>query len=519
MLLAIVGSMLISIWANIVDDVVNNDGIEYIKSAQNFLDGRWSEAVQTFKWPFYAALMAIVSKVTFLELEIAAHLIDAIAFVWLTIAFLAVVGLLGGRRGELGFALLIILALPVLNKIRPYLIRDPAFLALFMTGCYYYFAYFLQQKKQQKKQQNMLAVGFFALSALFRIEGLIFLVMSQIYLIAAATGRKSAPWLAMGLTLVLMIIMLVLLSWWNFVPDGKLTYMSIFNEPLHFLETVWLQLIEQLDKRIHAIQTKVLAGYSRSYAMAVLLWSAATIVFFELMHALYYIYFGLFVVAVGRRGNVFPQTTLMKPWRFLLGVALSILFAFVIVQWFLSDRYPLAAAVLMLLPVPFLLAKWMRSTKLGAASKKSKVAYLVVVSLICLAGLKSLDLGTKKHYLKSAGKWLAHNTAADATVFTNNRIVAHYYGGDAEISEYWYDWRNYKISALIARENFDYLVFNVKPQNAEYAVNVPILVRREPVRIFENEKGAQVLIIEVNRKRSANGEQIDDTQDVRTIVD
>ena len=487
---AVLGSLLISAWASIVDDVVNNDGIEYIKSAQNMLEGRWIEAVETYKWPFYAASMAIVSKIAFVDLNIAAHLIDAVSFIWITLAFVSLVRLLGGRKPELWFALLIILAFPTLNKFRPYLIRDPAFLALFLSACFYYLSFFLEKKKRL----NALSIILFGLSALFRIEGLIFLVMSQVYLMAIAMGRKAAPLLALVLTLLLAAVMVVLLSWWNFSPDGELTYMSIFTEPLHFLETVWIQVLDQIGQRFHAIRSKVLVGYSHSYALVVLLWSAVTIVFFELMHALYYLYFGLSVTAVSR-DSLFPQHVLIRPWRFLLFISIGVLFAFVLVQWFLSDRYPLAAALLMLLPVPFLLAKWQRYNRFGGASKNSRIGYMVIIALIVLAGLKSLDLATKKTYLKEAGKWLEHNISENASVYTNNRIIAHYFGRTTHTDVYWPYWEQYKISALIARNKFDYLVFNVRPHNEEYAHNIPLLMHNQPVKVFENEKGAKVLII------------------------
>ncbi len=493
---ALIGSLLISIWANIVDDVVNNDGIEYIKSAQNMLDGQWRVALETYKWPFYAALMALVSKITFLSLEISAYLIDAISFVWVVVAFVALVRLLGGGRTELWLALVLILCFPTLNKFRPYLIRDPAFLALFLTAVYYYFAYFLEKKRSV----NVMSIVFFGLSALFRIEGLIFLVASQAYLMVVSKGSKAAPWIAIAFTLILALVMIVLLSWWNFVPDGKLTYMSIFAHPIAFLETVWIQVLEQIGQRFHAIRSEVLVGYSHSYALVVLLWSAVTIVFFELMHALYYLYFGLFVVAVGRK-EVFGEAQLAKPWRFLLIIAIGILCAFVLVQWFLSDRYPLAAAMLMLLPIPFLLAKWWRAVRLGATNRKSKIGFVVVMSLMVLAGLKSLDLATEKTYLKDAGKWLEHNIRDDATVHTNDRIIEHYFQRDAHVDTYWPYWKIYKDAALMARNNYDYLVFNVKHKDADYAINIPILMRSEPLRVFENEKGAKVLIIEMNNKR------------------
>jgi hypothetical protein len=496
-LVALLGSLLISLWANIVDDVVNNDGIEYLKSAQNMLDGQWREAVETYKWPLYSALMALISKLTHLSLEVSAYVIDGFAFAWIVISFVALVRLLGGSKTELWLALLLVLCFPTLNKIRPYLIRDPAFLALFLTAIYYYFCYFLEHKKRL----NLLAIGFFGLSALFRIEGLVFLIMSQVYLMAISTSRKGARWIATGLTLVLVMVMLVVLSWWNFTPDGNLTYLSIFSEPINFLETVWAQLLDQVVARLHAIRSRVLVGYSHSYAYVVLLWSALTIVFFELLDALYFSYAILFGIAVSRK-EIFPQRQLLKPWRFLLMVALGILIAFVLLQWFLTDRYPLSAALLILLPIPFLLAKWLRAARGGATNKKSKIVFTVVMSLIILAGLKSFDLATKKTYLKESGIWLKHNIQPEASIYTNNKIIAHYIGRNVHDGRYRSSWKGNRKLALIASRKYDYLALNVEPKDAQYALDIPLVVRREPLIIFENEKGAKVLIIEMNNKRA-----------------
>ena len=47
-------SLLLSAWCVYLDNVVNNDGILYLRGAELIADGDWQGAVELYKWPFYA---------------------------------------------------------------------------------------------------------------------------------------------------------------------------------------------------------------------------------------------------------------------------------------------------------------------------------------------------------------------------------------------------------------------------------------------------------------------------------
>jgi len=192
-------SLLLSLWGNLADNILNNDGVEYLKSSAAMLQGDWSAAVETYKWPFYSALIALLSKFSGLPLEYSADVLNALAFVWLSLAFVALVRLAGGKRSTLWFAVLVILAFPSLNKFRPYLIRDPAFLALFLSGCYAFFLYLLESRKQH----NVIAIICFGIATLFRLEGLIYLFMTQAYLYYRQGGGQQGRFKN---TLILMLL-------------------------------------------------------------------------------------------------------------------------------------------------------------------------------------------------------------------------------------------------------------------------------------------------------------------------
>ena len=489
-LVAIFASLALSLWANIADDVVNNDGIEYLKSAQAILDGDWAAAVQTYKWPFYSAIIALTSTISGLSLILSAYLVNAICYVWLVLVFIALVRLLGGVRSTLWFAALIILAFPAINKFRPYLIRDPAFLALFLSGCYAFFLYI----KEGARRHNIIAISCFSISVLFRLEGLVYLFATQGYLLAQRFIGRGRRWPSVLALIALLLLLVVFVTWWQFSPTENLGYASVFTQPLEFMQSAWQQVIEEMSHRLEVIEAHVLVGYSRSYSSVVLFWSAASIVLLKLMHALHYLYFILVYVA-WRKGLLFPEKILYQPWRFLILVALLILLGFVLAEWFLAGRYPITVALLLLLACPFLLASWYADIQAGHKHQK----YWLVLVLIVLTGLKSLDLNTKKHYLKAAADWMEQNIPHDASVYTNNRILAHYYGRSSKVDPYWPTWESFMTGTVLARQYLEFGAIEIKHGNSDYIENIPILLERKLVAEFVNGKGSRVMVFDFGK--------------------
>lgn len=494
MLVAVCVSLALSLWANIADDVVNNDGVEYIKSARAILAGDWTAAVQTYKWPFYSGVIALTSGVTGLSLTHSAYAVNALCYAWLVLGFISLVQLLGGRRSTLWFAVLVILAFPAVNKFRPYLIRDPAFLALFLNGCYAYFNYV----KTGAARHNVIAVLCFSVAALFRIEGLIYLCVTQGYLLHQRFIGKGSRILSAVVFVALLLLLVVFLSWWQFTPTKQLGYDSILTQPVEIITAAWRQILLDMNDRLEVIESHILVGYSRSYSIVVLFWSAISIVLLKLMHALHYLYFVLLLIA-WRKGLLFPEGALCKPWRFLIQTALLILFGFVLAKWFLSARYVIPVALLLLLATPFLLSSWYDDVRAGG--RKAKL--WIVLALVVLAGLKSLDLSTKKHYLKEAAEWMDRNIPDNASVYTNNRILGHYFERITKVDPYWPTWQSFMTGSVLARQHLDYGAINIKHTNASYIKNIPILLERKIIAEFVNEKGSRIIVFDFGQMPEA----------------
>ncbi len=119
---AFIASLLLSIIAVMNNPVLNRDGMLYIETARNILKHGISGATQNFDWPLLPLLIAGLGYATQLNLESAAHILNAL-FMAGTCALM--VDLIRRRMPEAAWiACLIVLAVPAYNGYRDYLARE-----------------------------------------------------------------------------------------------------------------------------------------------------------------------------------------------------------------------------------------------------------------------------------------------------------------------------------------------------------------------------------------------------------
>src|SRR5262249_42035397 len=134
---AAVLSLLLSLWAVWAQFIPNPDAALYLRSAEQFADGKWTEGIGTFRWPFYSLLIAAMMTVTGLKAFVAAEILNALLAAVATVAFIALVGRLSnGDRLTVICAAFVILLQPHLAGDRPSVIRDNGYLAFFVVSLY-----------------------------------------------------------------------------------------------------------------------------------------------------------------------------------------------------------------------------------------------------------------------------------------------------------------------------------------------------------------------------------------------
>jgi len=87
----VLANIVLSAWCLTIDPVINNDGVTYLTLAQLMLNGEWSSAFETYSWPYYSVFIAATAKITFLEVEQAAFVLNTLLATSLTLAFVCIV--------------------------------------------------------------------------------------------------------------------------------------------------------------------------------------------------------------------------------------------------------------------------------------------------------------------------------------------------------------------------------------------------------------------------------------------
>ena len=95
---------------DIRDNWINVDSILYLDSAKAILQWQWQEAYKIYPWPFYSALIALVSKTTGLQVFNAAKILNIIFFTATTFSLAKII-----EKIENYFSIIVILVILIVS--------------------------------------------------------------------------------------------------------------------------------------------------------------------------------------------------------------------------------------------------------------------------------------------------------------------------------------------------------------------------------------------------------------------
>ncbi len=492
-LFGVIGSLLLSAWFVYIDPVVNNDGIRYIRAANKLLDAQWQEAITIHHWPFYSSLIALTSKLTGLQAEGSAHVLNATLYALCVAAFIIAVVELGGDRRTAFIATLVILLLPGLNKYRSFVIRDAGYLAFYMWSLIFLFRFW-----RTAEPRSLVAWFSCAFTAfLFRVEGLAFLLVVPALLLAHRYHKE--PIYVRLVVLVALVFVGVALfavfSLWMLGSELGMDKTTLFLSPLVSISQSLERVGVELWYKLNAIRQEFLGEFSDQYAYAVFVLTLFTIIVSEVVRKLVIVYAGLFIHAVWKR-LAFPNRALIRLWVALIAINILILCVFTLAKLFLPGRYTMGLVLTMMLAIPFsltyLYSQWVDRKAVGTVLRWG---FPVIVILCVGVGIKGLDRYTDKQYLREAGQWIAAHTLPDDSLYSNNRLLIYYSGKSAFRDGAKYDWA--ETMRLVWRrewKNFDYLALQVSRKRPDQKNRLTNKLGTAPIEVFRNRKGDQVLI-------------------------
>ena len=435
--LAVAASAVLSVYTILWPQLPNDDAYRYIRTADIFLNHGLTAALDHYSWPGYSILIALVSQPG-LSLLTAASLINALFHALLVFSFVSVVKTLDTSRPVLWLAALTVLVYPELNEYRYLVIRDTGFWAFSMLGLWQFLLY-LRQRRLLVGLGFALALG---LAFLFRPEAMLYLVLTPLYLLfdrrqANSKNRRdllklSAVVLGSGAAVVYGL------------SSAGINLIALLTEFVSVYRPFLLNTINPSDADAAAASVIIFgehaAAFSGRYLGAVIAAGLLVVVFMNIFYAISGPYFWLLAYGWYRRHLRLRDPELKPLWIWLLINAL-ILLVFVLVTRYLSSRYAMLLALMLVVQVPFVVSAILSRIK-GGPGERAVWFFLLLFFCFCLID-STISFGKSKAWLLDTAGYVSRQAEAGSKVLTNNPTIA-YFSGRVEA----YD----EVSRLLTRE-------------------------------------------------------------------
>jgi len=487
---AAIASILLSLWINTHTVLLNPDAICYLQSAETIHDQGLLAAISLCdqsQWPFYSLLIAGGVKVTTFSYEHTAIILNSLFSLLTVLIFIRIVSLFNDKKSICWFAALIILLFHKWNGIKSDIIRDHGYWFFYLLS-----VFFLLQYVQHKKWSNALMWSSSVMfAALFRVEGIIFLLLMPFFILLEKQQTDMARLKDfLYLNSLFIITGLVLISIAVLHPHIYLGRLSELGVHLHLsaLQTTLIRpYVIAADWIGHVLFTRDVHDRYLIYFFILMVWYVSIVI-----AALSLIYVALTLLAWQKKLLPPLKNARLVLWGHVF-INVVITFIFLIEHQFISTRYVLGLALTFMLWIPFsleyLLQQWPKK-------KWPLILSLFFIGLYGIAGI--FHFTDSKQYIRDAGDWLNVHVPHTASLYSNDYQVmyySHHFGNTIFVEQS-------RFSDLhVLQENkwkqYDYIALRLNDKTLSDAASVlnemkalPIIVftgkhNKEQVRIYQ----------------------------------
>lgn len=488
-------SFILSLSQILMDNIINADAVIYLLSASHIQNDDWLSAAKLYNWLFYPYLIAQLSSLTSLSLELSAHILNATLTSITCVTFILIIKDFFGKEKSLVYiAALVILAFPSLNDYRDLIIRDHGYWAFYLLSCYF----FLSSFKDPKITPFAALAVTTCIATAFRPEGIVFMLLLPFIIIIrfflANTSKKSKIYL-------LISIILITASLTYFIANNQQSTLGFGK--IRDINIYLTSHIDTYNSHLKSSQTYLHAldprGYSADYAPVILTLTLLTILLVEIFFSTTPIFVLLLIIGffVHSYSN---KHTIVKPWLYIVLINLTILIAYLVQKFFLTGRYPIAFSLTLILFLPLTInVLWEKyQSRLVTVIQRRGLQLICIFTLI--ASLDSLiSLGSNKSYLKQAGQWIESSPDLDAQqLYTNNHLIDYYAGSpsgkrieDTTLKRVIKRLESGKLS------KFDTLAIKVSRKETSGPELLKRKIDKKPINVFKNKKGDAVYIFKM----------------------
>lgn len=410
-------SLLLSLWLVAIDPVINTDAILYLRTAEAYLAGGFSESFALFDRPILPVAMAMVHQLTGLSLVHAGQLIISLFYLLLCLSFVAIVRHLGGNSRVQLFALLVILCHPMVNNYRSAIMRDPGFWVLSLLSLLELLRY--NRKPVLKHQLRWLLYS--ALAILFRFEAILFVLLAPLGLLVSMNLQLSHRFTALVKlwlpALVLITTFLVIVKLWFNLPLADIfPHIALYSDELTGIAAQLQQLSVTAGESLLRLSAREDALYATVAGLAgIFLLNVLRATLFPFVILLILGWWQRACVKITRGDNRLIMTYALISAAYLL--------VFTLANQFMLERYCTLLVIFLLIYSPFILEHyWGKTYKSHGSWVKGSIVLLLALS--ALDSVHNSDY--KKAYIVQASNWIQHNTDTGASLLSNDKHIAYF---------------------------------------------------------------------------------------------
>ncbi len=503
---AVLASLLLTFLAVSQDHMPNDDGVMYLLSAEQFAVGVWDSKLQLYNWPFYAILIAGMHQLSGLGIETSAYVLNGLLQAVSVFAFLGVVSELSDDRKIVLAAAVLILIFPNFNDYRSEIIRGHGYWAFAMVGLLFLLRYI----RQHERRYLFGWIGALVLAALFRTEGLVLIALAPLVFLldpryAVALRIRRLAWVYGGYAAMVGLSLAVLI--FAGIGEGSLT---LWSKPVSMLSQFYIAVSSDLSHKAAVLQQGFLTPYADNYAWSIVIAAIVIILVTEIAASIGLV-FGFLAAYAWLRSDAVGDAYQRRIVCSFMAINLLVLAAFVASLGFLTGRYPIALALLIMLFAPFgAVALYRRLTGSGTDAMPRKkwvnAAFVVVALVLFIDGIFSFSPG--KAHVEQAAVWLSEHTLPSERVFSLEAPLLYRSGGFGR--ERYLEYRRLRQGAGDLRaikeqtladilktmdwRQFDYVAALVSRKVPEQQDEIERVLSRQPVKVFANRRGDRVLI-------------------------
>jgi hypothetical protein len=489
---SVIVSLIIFAWQQPVDP----DAFIYFAAAKAYLQGGFHAAMAVYPVPFYSILLALLAKTFHISFLSANYSLDVFFDTLVVLAFVRILSQLGATKRELFFGLFFILFFPYLAHFRHMPMRDHGYLAFALWALSFLIDYY----REGKGRQSFFWGFFIILSVLFRVEGGILLVFAPLAMLfnkeAGFFVRLKRLFGAYFIPISTFIFIIVFLFFKKHQLNSEMLNFY-FGRMLEIKSAIWGGFMTPYYNLVNkaGMIKPIVADNQLSLAFVFLISGLAGVYLKHLLNLLPTLYFLFGVVGLFYLSCIKKQKGMAVVFIFIL-INLIVSFGALSQWFFLSKRYVLLLAILLLLGAPFsfneLICRWRNRS--GYVFGSRWFFPLVVLWMFIIALSSLVYFGPSKAGAVKAGNWLHDNISPSEVLCQNDGQLNFYANIEHSI---FLDINTMSGDQLKICDYFAVAVWRHDKITDEKLAKI---IEQTPIKIFSNRRGGKVIIYKFNHE-------------------